>query len=231
MNFLQSFLVGAVSAAVAALIGWWLARRLTAPDEGHGSVAENAWLEEQTGRRNAIGTFAGLLAMIIILVVFVGLVAAIWPFMEKWLYWITALVSFGGYVLGFSVARTLAPLPGGLGQRGRMLAWIGIAVWTLTLLSLALGAYQDLYAHNLLDGMLDDLAARSMVSVGAACALYAVTIVTGLQLTALLVLAQARERQALNGLVRLAWQLTMYGVVIVSITAVAGFALASGIML
>lgn len=231
MSFLQSFLVGVVSAAVAALIGWWLARRLAGPDEDHGSVAENAWLEEQTGQRNAVGTFLGLLAMIIILAVYVGLVAAIWPFMEKWLYWLTALVSIGGYVLGFSLAWTLGPLPGEFGQRGRMLAWTGIAVWTLTVLSLALGAFQNLYGHSLFDGMLDDLAARSMISVGAACALYAVTIVTGLQLTALLVNAQARERQTLNGLVRLVWQLTMYGIVMVSITAVAGFALASGLML
>jgi hypothetical protein len=231
MSFLQSLFVGVSSAAVAALIGWWLARRWARPDEGPKPVATDGWLEEQTGQRNAIETFVGLLAMIIILAVFVGLVAAIWPFMEKWLYWLTALASVGGYVLGFSVARTLAPLPGEFGQRGRMLSWIGIAVWTLTLLSLALGAYQNLYAHSLLDGMLDDLAARSMISVGASCALYAVTIITGLQLTALLVLAQARERQTLNGLVRLVWQLMIYGVVIVSITAVAGFALASGLML
>jgi MFS family permease len=231
MSFLQSFLIGVVSAAAAALIGWWLARRWARPDEGSEATTANGWLEAQTGQRNALWTVAGLLAMMIVLVVFVGLVAAIWPFMEKWLYWLTAVASIGGYLLSFSVAWTLALLPDEFGQRGRLLSWAGLAVWTLTLLSLALGAYQNLYAHSLLDGMLDDLAARSMISVGAACALYAVTIVTGLQLTSLLVLAQAREQQALNGLARLVWQLTIYGVVMVSITTVAGFALASGLML
>ena len=79
--------------------------------------------------------------------------------------------------------------------------------------------------------MLDDLAARSMISVGAACLLYAVTVVTGLQLSALSAFAQAREGKGLSAFERLAWQLTLYGAVMVGATALVGFALASGLLL
>ena len=231
MSFFESLLIGALSAVTSALIGSRLARRCAVSSSATEVSAANGWLQAQTRQRSAVGVAAGLAAMLIVLVVFVGLVAAIWPFMEKWLYWFTAAASLAGYALSFCVKNTLAALPDEFGQRGRLLAWGGLAAWTLTLLSLALGAYQDLYAHSLLDGMLDDLAARSMVSVGAACALYAVTIITGLQLTGLLVWAQANEGQTLNALVRLVWQLTIYGSVMVSITGVAGFALASGLLL
>ena len=231
MSFLQSFLVGAVSASVAALIGWWLARRWAQRDDGSEQALADDWLDVQTGQRKTLWIVLGLLALVVVLAVFAGLVAAIWPFMEKWLFWLAVVASVAGYTLSFYVTWTLAPLPGEFGQRGRLLSWSGLAVWTLALLGLALGSHQDLYGHSIFDGMLDDLAARSMVSVGAACALYAVTIMTGLQLTALSALAQAREGQSLNGFERLAWQLTIYGMVMVAITTLAGFALASGLLL
>jgi hypothetical protein len=231
MDFLPSLLIGALPAAASAFIGGRLARRCAAPASTSEVSAANGWLQEQTRHRSIVGIAAGLAALLVVLIVFVGLVAAIWPFMEKWLFWLTAAVSLAGYALSFCVRNTLAALPDELGQRGRLLSWGGLAAWTLALLSLALGAYQDLYAHSLFDGMLDDLAARSMISVGAACALYAVTIVTGFQLTGLLVWVQASEHQSLNGLVRLAWQLTIYGSAMVAITGVAGFTLASGLLL
>jgi hypothetical protein len=230
MNWLQSLLLGMASAGTTALLGSRLARWRSRHEDTRPTRGFDDRLAGQLEQFSSVLFLLSLLLLVVGLMVVVGVVLALWPAGDAVLFWLAVAMSLPGYALSFYLARVLAPLAGTVGRTGRRIYRGSLVVWTMGLLGLALGAHPAWYVEPS-RGELEDVVARLIISLGAACIICALVAVTVLQGIALSVLRTAQHNQPLKPYQRAAWHLIDPGTLVALIITAGGFLLASGILL
>jgi hypothetical protein len=230
MNWFQSVLLGAVSAGTTALLGWWIARRWAGQVDAGTTSGLDRRIEAQAKESNCLSLLLAAFVLMIIVAFILTVVMASWPDNEVVLYWLAVAASPAGYGMSFLLVRSLPTFSGIVGGSGKAIYRGGLLVWTLGLLSLALGAHSTWYAEPS-EGDLADAIVMAAMSVAAGCVFCALVVVTILQGVALSTLKKARQGGRLNGFQQSVWYMISPATIAAIISVVGGLLLILGIML